>query len=210
MHTWQTHLVAVLRRLARNNARTSVAEIQQTLAGILDARAVRFLRPDETPFPADTTLADLLEQPYVARIDVAGELISPPAAAGDAPDTYAGSRFRPGEPAVPDSLDDPRFDDFFREFVRLESSHDFMWAGYVVRELIPRLGFPADSAKLVLDRLCAEGILSVNKVPNPRNPGFPASGVSLNHSHPRVVATLAPASSPAPASGDEPDGAAAD
>ena len=66
-----------------------------------------------------------------------------------------------------------------------------MWAGYVVRELLPRLGFPAEEAKSILDKLKTEKLVIIGKVANPRNPDFPATGVRLNHEHPRVQALLA-------------------
>jgi hypothetical protein len=86
---------------------------------------------------------------------------------------------------------DERTDMFLREFMRLENRHDFMWAGYIVRELLPRLGFAPEEAKLVLDHLRAEKLVTISKVPNPKNPDFPATGVHLNREHPRVKALLA-------------------
>ncbi len=86
---------------------------------------------------------------------------------------------------------DERTDLFLREFIRLEDRHDFMWAGYIVRELLPRLGFAPDEAKVVLDHLRAEKLVTISKVPNPKNPDFPATGVHLNREHPRVKGLLA-------------------
>ena len=65
-----------------------------------------------------------------------------------------------------------------------------MWAGYIVRELLPRVGFAPEEAKLVLDRLRTEELVTISKVSNPKNPEFPATGVQLNHEHPRVKALL--------------------
>lgn len=67
-----------------------------------------------------------------------------------------------------------------------------MWAGYIVREMLPRLGYPPEEAKVVLDQFRAEQIITVMKVPNPKNPLFPATGVQLNREHPKVAAIIAP------------------
>jgi hypothetical protein len=104
----------------------------------------------------------------------------------------ADSRFHegPGSAATREMSSDERYDHFLREFLRLQQRHEFMWAGYIVRELLPRLGFPPEEAKVVLDRLRAENLVTITRVPNPKNPSFPATGVLLNLEHPRIKALL--------------------
>jgi hypothetical protein len=136
----------------------------------------------------------------------------PAGADGDARPVAApesASRFHLGQPPpADDSSPDDRFEHFVREFARVEQRHEFMWAGYVVREFLPRCGFAADEAKVILDRFRTEGVLLVSKVQNPRNPGFPATGVRLNRDHPRVI-TILGRISPEPAPDPRPDPPAA-
>ena len=196
MHTWKTHLVATLYRLHDQCASASLDEVQRWLGGILEAQSVTFLGPDHTPLPRDTPLAELLAQPFLVdlRVDCAttrsenSGYPSPTAEGDDAGE----SRFHVG--AAPEAADEDsaasRFAHFVRDFDRLERKRGFMWAGYIVRELLPRLGYPLAEAKVVLDRLRADGILTVAKVENPRNPEFPATAVHLNREHPQVLEAL--------------------
>ncbi len=209
MYTWKTHLSTTLCRLARTHGSYPLSQIESLLAGIFEAETVAFRDPLGQPLPADTTLAGLIAAPFAVTVHV---LCGPPrvrgSADGDARPTAApdpASRFHAGQPPADDQSPDARFERFVRDFDRLEQHHEFMWAGYVVREFLPRCGFPADEAKVILDRLRAEGILAVSKVQNPRNPGFPATGVRLNRDHPRVTAILGPAlARPAPDRESEP------
>nr|QDY92636.1 hypothetical protein fos2004AM_00005 [uncultured Planctomycetota bacterium] len=195
MHTWKTHLEALLRRLAETHGDAPLREIQRTLASVLEAHSVRFQTPQGSDLPPNTALSSIRDQPIVVSIDihsqVLGTTLSQAAVApsDDHAQLTPESRFQPGEAAT-DSSTTPFHEAFIREFARLEQRHEFMWAGYVVRELLPRMGFPLNETKLILDRLCSEGILAISKVPNPKNPNFPATGVQLNREHPRVRAAL--------------------
>ena len=79
---------------------------------------------------------------------------------------------------------------FIREFDKRERANRFMWAGFVVNELLPQLGFVGAEAKRFLKRLEAEGIVATVKEPNPRNPDFPTTRVLLNREHPVVRQVL--------------------
>lgn len=183
MHTWKTHLDGVLRRLAESHGDRTLPEVERALMSILDAHSVRFHRADGTRIPRGTLLSEILQNGYMVEIRVTGQV---GAADSSTMSETVPSRFLPGELPPSDASPDARCDAFIREFARLEQRHEFMWAGYIVRELLPRFGFPADETKVVLDRLCADGVLAMSKVPNPRNPNFPATGVRLNHEHERV------------------------
>lgn len=176
-----------------------LAEVRRVLRGVLDVEDVAFLDRDGRELAGQAALHDVLRESCHVTVRLQYSHAGPGAAADHpVPAEYAAqveSRFREGLPA-PETADmsaDPRYECFLREFLRLEQHHDFMWAGYIVRELLPRLGFAPEEAKLVLDRLRAENLVTITKVPNPRNPDFPATGVQLNHEHPRVKALLEPA-----------------
>jgi len=86
----------------------------------------------------------------------------------------------------------PQFnEDFFiREFDRLEKRNGFMWAGFVVKDMIPKFGFDKYQAKHILRQLEAKGIVILKKRPNPKNPEHPTTCLELNREHPRVATVL--------------------
>jgi hypothetical protein len=189
---WKVLLQETLSGLARTHAHAPVSEIQRILRGVLGFDDVRFQGPDGRELHPELTLQQALDQCAAVSIRLQLKPVPLTASAGDGTALPAESRFREGAPApdVSNLSMDERTDLFLREFIRLENRHDFMWAGYIVRELLPRLGFAPDEAKLVLDHLRAEKLVTISKVPNPKNPEFPATGVHLNHDHPRVQALL--------------------
>jgi|GEM_PF-1739262 len=190
MHTWKTHLTAVLRRLADTHGDTPLAEIERILAGVFEARSVRFVLPGNGRRAEPLTLRAVLDRPCEVVIELQTQVSGPPTVGSRSAGSGA-SRFQPGDaPPAPEPSAEARCDQFIREFARLEQRHEFMWAGYIVRELLPRVGFPDAEAKVVLDRLRLDGILLMTKVPNPKNPHFPATGAKLNRKHPRVIAVL--------------------
>lgn len=190
---WKALLQETLSGLTRTHAHEPLSEIQRILRGVLGLDEIHFQGPDGHELPPDATFQQALEQyaAVVVRLQLkpAPALAAAPAATAPA----AESRFREGAPPADVSKlsMDERTDLFLREFMRLENRHDFMWAGYIVREMLPRLGFAPEEAKLVLDHLRAEKLVTISKVPNPKNPDFPATGVHLNREHPRVQALLA-------------------
>ncbi len=192
MLTWKTYLLAFLGRMARSHGSRSVREIEQITANAFDAAEVSFLDENGAPLGDGTTLDQLLTQTFRVHCQVcaAPEDQSEGLESGDQ-SRGASSRFRSGPaPEHPSTELDDRCDEFIREFDRQEQRHGFMWAGYIVREMLPRMGYHVDDAKVILDRLCSAGILAMCKVPNPKNPDFPATGVSLNRDHERVQTAL--------------------
>jgi hypothetical protein len=201
MHTWKSHLRSVLFRLARTHGHSPLADVERLLAEVFDGAGVQFSSLEDHPLEPELPLRDLLARPFqvALRIDYQpqrGGLPDVAGRAGDAP--VVASRFRPEPPLSPEQ----RVDWFIREFDRLEQTHEFMWAGYIVKEMLPRIGVATAAAREMLDELRATGIVTVRKVPNPKNPEHPASSVELNRDHDHVRAVLSGA---APPSGDSQD-----
>jgi len=190
MFNWKTHLEQILGGLANTHGTAPLGEVKRILQGVLGVEEIRLFGPQGAELSDDLALQQARGQLWdvSVRVQCAPAAARPDAAAPGG----AESRFREGSSAPPpgDIGADQRYEAFLREFVRLEQRHEFMWAGYIVRELLPRLGFPAEEAKVVLDRLRAENLVTMTKVPNPKNPDFPATGVQLNREHPRVKALL--------------------
>lgn len=182
----------LLHRLARHFSQYNIDEIAKIVAATADARDVRFLDEHASELPAHTTLADLLDQPY----EITLRFTQSPGNGRhrhyhDSGAQQAGSRFHATDPTVPaDATDEERIEFFIREFDRLQNRNEFMWAGYVVRELLPRLGFPPEETKSVLNQLREDEIVIVQKVENPRNPDYPATGVRLNYENETVLEVL--------------------
>lgn len=190
MHTWKSHLRGVLFRLARTQHEKPLTDIQRTLCEVFDAQAITFCDANREPFSADLTLGELLSRPFSAEISVE----MPPGRNGQRSDGNhrtdhpgdAPSRFQP-EQVAPEQ----RIPWFIREFDRLEQTHEFMWAGYIVKEMLPRIGVATAEARQLLDELREEGIVVVEKIPNPKNPEHPASAVRLIRDHEQVKQVLA-------------------
>ncbi len=182
LHTYRSHLEAILRRLGQNRDRTTVRELVTTLCASYDLGDIQFVMNGQ-PLAPETSVAALADGPFEVSLRLTCDLSGASTAAGS-------SRFRASEdePAFQFTEDDPRVDAFIRELARLEDRNEFMWAGYIVRDLLPRVGFPAEQTKIVLDHLREAGIVLVEKVPNPKNPTFPATGVRLNNENERVQA----------------------
>lgn len=194
MCSWKNHIHDALIGLLHTHGNAPLREIERILCAVLHVEEVRFIDYSGGDRSPDTPLAQAVHNgcDVIVRLHCAppGQSV---ARGGMVSRSEPGeSRFREGLPAAKGEafLTDPRCTEFVREFLRLEQHHDFMWAGYVVRELLPRLGFLPEEAKLVLDQLRDEELVSTSKVPNPKNPNFPATGVCLNRDHPRVKALL--------------------
>lgn len=77
-----------------------------------------------------------------------------------------------------------------------ERQRDFIWAGFVVNDLLPGLGSDRREAQEWFDLMVEQGIILLTKVPNPNNPDFPTTKVQLdreNETVRRVLQTEAPA-----------------
>lgn len=168
----------------------TVAETVPFLSAALDVREVRFLSMSGEDLPRSMRLRELVNESFEVLLeDVIHPRTGLPPHAQHA-DAEARSRFQP-DSQPPGPLDESQKRDYFiREFNRLQSRNDFMWAGYVVRELLPRIGYSLEDTKSVLNNLRAEQIVNVKKVANPRNPDFPATGVQLNLENPHVRTVL--------------------
>lgn len=66
----------------------------------------------------------------------------------------------------------------------------FIWAGYVVKTLLPSMGVDAHEAQVLLERLVQEEIVEIERIPNPNNQNFKTSSVTLRHDNDIVRAVL--------------------
>jgi hypothetical protein len=148
---------------------------------------VRFTDPEEYPLDSHLPLKQLVEQPFRCQISLE---CFPHHGSGHQPQRHEqaqpASRFHPEVQLS----EEERIPWFIREFDRLEQTHDFMWAGYIVKEMLPSIGIQTAEAREFLDELQSQGIVTVKKIPNPRNPEHPASAVHLEREHETVSQVL--------------------
>ncbi len=195
MHTWKSHLRSVLYRLARTHGNNNVADVERLLCEVFDAKSVRFLDAEDRPMAPDRPLRDALLKPFQIELNIEFQPQHHRPTAGDAllrrDDAEASSAGPTGFRADVTLDHDEQIDWFVREFDRLEQTHEFMWAGYIVKEMFAKIGLTPPEAREMLDELHGMGIVSVRKVPNPKNPEHPASAVTLIREHERVGTALA-------------------
>lgn len=208
MMTWRSHLNAVLARLARTQGKTRLRQIERTLCDIFDAEEVRFQNLQGGDIHGGMPIEEALSEPFLVRIRVKHDPADQIDEGLAATTGELASRFvRDGErghgmrPVLSPQECRERF---VREFDRLEHDHEFMWAGFIVKQMLPHMGMLVDEAKQFLDDLQADGMVQMVKVPNPKNPEYPATGVRLNHDHPLVKELLEAAEQPAQQNPGEP------
>jgi len=85
---------------------------------------------------------------------------------------------------------DPVVERVIRELRTQERRRDFIWAGFVVKDLLPSLGLDERESQVLFDNMRNEGMISLTKKPSPKNPDFSATSVQLNNDHPAVRRVL--------------------
>ncbi len=77
-----------------------------------------------------------------------------------------------------------------REFDRREQERGPIFAGFIVKDLLPRMGFDPTEAKRILRAMEAHDIVRTERKRNPKNPERDTTFVTLNREHPQVVRVL--------------------
>jgi len=95
-------------------------------------------------------------------------------------------------PQRPARMGDAQIDEvaIIREMDRLEQRNGPSWAGFLVKTMLPRLGYSTDEARHILKLLEVRGLTVSTRRENPRNPDRPATFVELNRNNPRVAEAL--------------------
>ena len=77
-----------------------------------------------------------------------------------------------------------------REFDRRERDRGPIYAGFIVNDLLPRMGFDASDGKRILRAMEAQDMVRTEQKPNPKDPQRTTSFVTLNREHPHVARVL--------------------
>jgi hypothetical protein len=153
------------------------------------AERVWFTRADDArKIRADACAAALLRTPialHAAHGAPAGECLPDDPGHEDTPLPE-----RSGDPTAADHGTPYLTSRFVRELHSIEANRDFTWAGYVIKDLLPRLGVGEREAQRLFDLWVHEGLLLLEKLPNPKNPDRPSTNVRLNRDRPTVKAAL--------------------
>jgi hypothetical protein len=182
---------SALLRLEENDSKLNVKSAQKLLAAVWNAKEVEFV-----DVHGRTLLENALRQPL--KLKIVFEVECGPNGRSATQDehvlSHEGEQQHEDPPATqsvggsqdaPSRLDsggvvDPLHERFIRELDNAEKQRHFVWAGYVVREMLPTIGLSEEEANPFLQRLVREGVVLISKRPNPKNPDFPTSCVTLN------------------------------
>jgi len=208
------YISAALTRLVSTHGKLSVREVEALLCAMLDAQAVHL-----TASP-NASLDEAVQKPLGCEIRVRCDVVADPfprtetapgepalgraAAAEDPAGVPATARGGPSDSACleessswaetarpgSESSEELMLERIVLALDAQERKREFVWMGYVVRELLPGLGFSERETQVLLQRLKDEGVITTVKRPNPKNPDFPATGVGLNREHPLVNRVL--------------------
>lgn len=187
----QTNLVlSYLNSIVQSHGNLRLTEAEPLLCDGLGAVEVKFLDDDDHQLHGRTLLKNATQQAQYVTIcfEYQGPTSTPPDNASAPPSTPQVRSPKEGNAEFDGSDDAPKR--FIRELHRLQANREFMWAGFVVKELLPQMGFVGPEARQFLSELEADGIVMITKEPNPNNPDHPTACVRLNADHPQVKAAL--------------------
>lgn len=105
----------------------------------------------------------------------------------DPPNTAAPAHRSSHASAALPEYSNPRL---IREFDRRERERGPIYAGFIVKDLLPRMGFDPTEAKRILRAMEAHDIVRTERKRNPKNPERDTTFVTLNREHPQVVRVL--------------------
>jgi len=195
-----------LAKLAESNRNLNVKDARTLLEDSWNAKEIVLLCGDD-PIHGRTLLGNALRESLTLR--VVFEVPVEPSTSEDAPaveqdsqsekppqETLYVSQHRVGGELHSTSSDNfetstsPVRERLIRELNRQERSRKFVWAGFVVRDLLPGFGLNARESQVLFDHMVDEGVIATRKRPNPNNPDFPTTSVELNHEHPEVKRLL--------------------
>lgn len=194
-----THLVEV-------DSKINVSRSKQLLRAIWGADSVDIVTSDGRPIHGRTLLENALAEVESLQLRVTfnvapeGEFASVARAESAHLPPEGREPRESGTPAEDGDVDAdapppsphiaPVVERAIRELAGRERTRDFIWAGFVVNELLPRLGVDKREAQELFDRMVDEGILALRKRPNPNNPDFPTTTVELVRSNEVVQQVL--------------------
>ena len=97
-----------------------------------------------------------------------------------------------GRPRAPGMTTPPIYNEalLVREFEKRERERGPIFAGFIVNDLLPRMGFDAADAKRILRAMEAQNMVRTEQKANPNQPGRTTTYVSLNRAHPHVARVL--------------------
>lgn len=183
MTTFKDEILACLQRLSASNGngKKTLAETEVILSAFLKAR-VTFKE-----IPRHTHLENALAKHFAVEICVEHEPGSNEALATAGPSAStlpARSLASPLAQPTPDSaVPDSRYEKLIRELDERIRQGRFLWAGFLVKELLPQLGFASTETHAVVQSMEREGLISLTKVPHPEIEGRTVTRVDLNRDH---------------------------
>ncbi len=197
MVLWEKNIYERFSRLTSSNPTLNIKGAKELLCEDWGVQNVEFVEKSGEPIHGRTLVSNALQQPIKVRITI--ELPCEP------PPDITVPQGKASEPPKQASLSPPNreqtvlgerrgVDPLVQRVVAgleiQERRRDFVWAGFVVKELLPGLGIEAREVQALFDRLVEDGVLLLEKRPNPNNPDFQTTCVKLNRESDVVRAVL--------------------
>jgi len=208
MILWEKFIYQRLKRLASGDPKLNVNHAKKLLCAAWNASSVDFFSSDGEAIHGKSLLSNVLYERFTVHVGLEfpcealeeaedlddtsedGDNFAPiavaPHANGETPPR------RPLELVVPQPRTvDPLAERVISSLDAQERRRDFVWAGFVVKDLLPAQGIEPREAQTLFDRLVDEGVLLLEKRANPNNPDFKTTVVKLNRDNDAVQAVLA-------------------
>ncbi|MGD2110783.1 MAG: hypothetical protein PVI86_15500 [Phycisphaerae bacterium] len=187
----ERYVIRFLNSLADTNSKVTVASAEKQLQDIWTAEKIDFLDPEGNPIHGATHLLRALGRPFKLRavFELAcGE--SENDAAGGSRKTAPDDPLPVTDPGPHTQAVDPLLERVISALDTQERRRDFVWAGFVVKDLLPGLGLESHEAQRWFDTLVDDEIFVLDQRPNPNNPDFPSTNVRLNRDNDVVKRVL--------------------
>ncbi len=192
--------VKALSRLAQSDPKLNVASAKKLLQDTWNAREIEFLSADGQGIHGRTLLSNALHS--TLRLRAVFELKCEPEEGlsgqceSEKHQTHETKNGEPDHSSVQVTAQDhsqntdPVLERVISTLDAQERRRDFVWAGFVVKDLLPGLGLESHEAQRWFDRLVDDQIFVLDKRPNPNNPDFPSTAVRLNRDNDAVKRVL--------------------
>lgn len=196
-----------LKHFAATTPDLSLRRVRDLLKVLWDCEDVEFLDQEaETAMGGKTFISNVLAKPFVIRVTADLSI--------DPTDDSASHPVTSQEPQALRTLKDPHpastgINDLPPEYLQprprsidplieraiaaidlQERRRDFIWAGFIVKDMLPGMGIETREAQLLFDQMVDTGMLLLEKRANPNNPDFPSTCVKLNRDDKVVRAVL--------------------
>lgn len=194
-------MFSAIKKLANSSPKRNVKDARESLTDAWNATKIEFVDTRGDDIHGRTLLEKMLSHPFKLRVHFEADYSPDDPSPGVVENTEEGSESNPvaSESALCETgravrtlslRADPVVERVIRALDIQEQGRDFIWAGFVVKDLLPGLGIDEYESQILFDRMRNEGVIALTKKPSPKNPEFSATCVQLCREHPAVRRVL--------------------